>query len=114
MRRIQWAFVAAAILAAGCESSPPGKVSADGGNEPTGRAVVCVKARAALDAVRMEGTSPRVYALVESFLDAADHSGDTILIYQAAQVADAHRGSDPDLTLEPALTNMVATCDQGG
>lgn len=115
MRRLQWTCVVAAVLAAGCESSPPNPHST-GSKEMAadGRTVVCAKARTALDAVNVEGTSPRVYALVEDFLNTAAHSGDTILMYQAAQVEDAHRGSEPALTLQPALTNMVATCDLGG
>lgn len=116
MRRLPWAcVVVSAVLAAGCEPSSPGPVTPGPDVMPVdGRTVVCTKALAALDAVRVEGTSQRVYALVEDFLNAAANSGDTVLIFQAAQVGDAHRGSAPDLTLEPALTNMVATCAQGG
>ena len=53
---------------------------------------------------------------MEEFLAAADAvSSDHVdLLYQAWQVGDAHRGSAPELVLEPALTNMVDTCSVSG
>ncbi|MEU7909034.1 hypothetical protein [Actinoplanes sp. NPDC049118] len=77
-------------------------------------AIVCGKARIALEAVELEGTSQRTYLAVEDFLNAAVQSGDPVMLYGASQVGESHRGSAPELTLGPALANMVQTCVQGG
>ncbi len=103
-------------FAGSCTTTSSSPLS-DGGTATSSLAVdACTKARVALASVRSEGLSNRVYSQVEDFLAAARSAGqeDQTLLYQAMQVADAHRGSDPALTLGPSLENMVRFCDQGG
>jgi hypothetical protein len=77
-----------------------------------GYTAVCALAQEALDAVHREGLTADTYAHVEKFLAAATSlpADNADLLYQAWQVGDAHRGPTPELTLEPALRNMVNYC----
>lgn len=117
LRLIVLVCVASFALSCSDASGGGGPVnSVDGGGTPSLAVDACDKARMALAAVESEGLSNRVYGLVEDFLAAARSAGpeDASLLYQAMQVGDAHRGSNPELTLGPSLQNMVRFCDQSG
>ena len=102
------ALAALMVFVVGCSDASDGS-----GGGTSLAADACTKARVALAAVEQEGPSKHVYDLVEDFLAAARTADDPTLLFQASQVGDAHRGSDPALTLAPSLQNMVRFCDQG-
>jgi hypothetical protein len=105
------ALVCLALPAAACTDG--GEVPVDGPTHVApGYAAVCALAQEALASVNREGFTAETYARVDELLTAvatlpADHAD---LVYQAWQVGDVHRGPTPELTLEPALTNMVNYC----
>jgi hypothetical protein len=101
-------LAALTVFVVGCSDASDGS-----GGGTSLAADACTKARVALAAGEQEGLSKRVYDLVEDFLGAAMSADDPTLLFQAMQVADAHRGSDPALTLVPSLQNMARFCDQG-
>ena len=105
------ALMCLALPAAACADG--GGVAVDGPThvDPE-HAAVCALAQEALASVNRAGFTAGTYARIDKFLAAVAslpaHHAD--LVYQAWQVGDAHRGPTPELTLEPALTNMVDYC----
>jgi len=107
------AAAALAGLTAACEPQP----LPSNGREPQAPSTpvavdFCRRAETALTAVRAANSLQDLAAPVEDFLRTASESDDPSLVYLASNVADAYRGSAPELSLGPALTNVVEVCRQ--
>lgn len=76
----------------------------------------CGAARSAIESLQQEGLTEGTFQRVETFLAEARAlpTDDVYLLYLASYVGDAHRGPNPQLTLEPLLADVVEACSSTG